>query len=47
MQRLPRISRPGLLSLGLTLAILQACGPTEPEAPVEPTKVQQGLAVFI
>jgi len=45
MQRLPRISRPGLLSLGLTLAVLQGCGPTEPEAPVEPTKVHQGLAV--
>jgi microsomal dipeptidase-like Zn-dependent dipeptidase len=45
MQRLPRTRRPGLLSLGLTLVILQGCGPTEEEAPVEPAKVQQGLAV--
>jgi microsomal dipeptidase-like Zn-dependent dipeptidase len=45
MQRLPRSSRPGLLSLGLTLAILQACGPVEQEVPVEPARVQQGLAV--
>src|SRR5690349_12968080 len=44
MQRLPRVSRSGLLSLGLTLAVLQGCGPTEEEAPVEPAKVQQGLA---
>ncbi|KFE72044.1 membrane dipeptidase [Hyalangium minutum] len=45
MQRLPRVSRSGLLSLGLTLAVLQGCGPTEEEVPVEPAKVQQGLGV--
>lgn len=44
MQRLPRVSRSRLLSLGLTLAVLHGCGPTEEEVPVEPAKLQQGLA---
>ncbi|HYH98713.1 membrane dipeptidase [Hyalangium sp.] len=45
MQRLPRVSRPHLLSLGLTLALLHGCVPTEEEASSEPTQVEQGLAV--
>src|SRR4051812_898855 len=47
MHRLPGLSRPSLLlSLGLTLSLLQGCAPVEEEpSPSQPAVVAQGLGV--